>query len=221
MVTYKLYLIRHGMTEGNREGRYVGWEDMDLCDEGIEELLAMKKRYEYPPVAEVYCSPLTRCIHTADILYPEQEITVVEELKELSLGEFEGKRIEDLANLPAYQAWIANALRNTPPGSLETGEQFSERIRTALNTIFMDMTRRKITSAAIVTHGGVIMGLLSSFALPQQHPSTWATSNGGGFAISMTTQMWMRDNGFEVLGHIPLGFSSGDDARVKASLGIK
>jgi len=43
MVTYKLHLIRHGMTEGNRTGRYVGRMDLPVCLEGREQLEEMKK----------------------------------------------------------------------------------------------------------------------------------------------------------------------------------
>ena len=221
MVTYKLYLIRHGMTSGNRDGRYVGWTDLDLCKEGIEQLEEMKQKYEYPTVDEVYSSPLSRCLQTADIIYPDNEITVVEELKELSMGDFEGKSFEELAHLSEYRLWMADTFRNTPPGSTESGEEFAMRIRSGIDMIFRDMVARKITSAAVITHGGVLMGLMSAFAIPQLEPSAWATSNGGGFAVSMTTQMWMRDGGFEVLGHVPFGFSSGNDQRVKASLGIE
>ena len=42
MVTYKLHFIRHGMTEGNRVGRYVGRMDLPICREGREELEKMK-----------------------------------------------------------------------------------------------------------------------------------------------------------------------------------
>lgn len=60
MVTYKLHFIRHGMTDGNRTGRYVGRTDVPLCQEGRQELEALKQKYRYPEVQEVYCSPLTR-----------------------------------------------------------------------------------------------------------------------------------------------------------------
>ena len=53
MVTYKLHLIRHGMTEGNRTGRYVGRMDLPVCLEGRQQLEEMKKKYDYPYVQEV------------------------------------------------------------------------------------------------------------------------------------------------------------------------
>ena len=60
-------LIRHGKTRGNLEGRYVGCRtDEPLSPEGIEEL----KQRSYPRAEWVYVSPMSRCIETAEILYP-------------------------------------------------------------------------------------------------------------------------------------------------------
>ena len=220
MDTYKLHFIRHGMTDGNRTGRYVGRTDVPLCQEGRQELEALKQKYRYPEVQEVYCSPLTRCVQTADILYPDSPRTLVEILVELSLGDFEGKYMKDLKDNPAYRAWLKESLKNTPPGALETGEQFAQRIAVALQQIFMNMTQNHITEAAVIAHGGVLMGLLSAFAMPRRPMGEWAISNGCGYSVRMSTQLWMRDQIIEVLGPLPEGRQSGQDDRVKAFLGI-
>lgn len=220
MVTYKLHFIRHGMTEGNRVGRYVGRLDLPVCKEGREALERLKARYEYPEVQEVYCSPLMRCTQTADILYPDAPRTIVEDLVELSLGDFEGKYIDALQNDASYRQWIANSLRHSPPGALETGEQFAARIGGALNAIFMNMTQNRITEAAIIAHGGVFMGLLSAFAMPRAPMGEWALSNGAGYTVRMSTALWMRDRVLEVIGSVPIGLPAGRDQQVMNSLGI-
>lgn len=61
----KLWLIRHGKTEGNKLARYIGTTDEPLCQEGIEFL----KKMDYPKVQEIYVSPLRRCVQTAEILF--------------------------------------------------------------------------------------------------------------------------------------------------------
>ncbi|MFV0498034.1 MAG: histidine phosphatase family protein [Candidatus Fimivivens sp.] len=221
MVTYKLHLIRHGMTEGNRDGRYVGRMDIPICKEGRQELLALKEKYAYPTVQEVYCSPLLRCIQTAEVLYPDEPCTVVEDLMELSLGDFEGQYIDALQSDPAYLHWIADSLNNTPPGALETGAQFGARIGGALNAIFMNMTQNRITEAAVIAHGGVFMGLLAAFAMPRAPMGEWALGNGSGYTIRMSTGLWMRDQVVEVIGSVPQGLPAGRDPRVMGSLGIK
>ncbi len=220
MVTYKLHFIRHGMTEGNRVGRYVGRLDIPVCKEGREALERLKETYQYPSVQEVYCSPLLRCTQTADILYPDEPRTIVEDLVELSLGDFEGKYIDALQNDPAYRQWIANSLTGTPPGALETGEQFAARIGGALNAIFMNMTQNRITEAAVISHGGVFMGLLSSFVMPRAPMGEWALGNGAGYTVRMSTALWMRDRVIEVIGSVPVGLPAGRDPRVMGSLGI-
>lgn len=221
MVTYKLHLIRHGMTEGNRVGRYVGRLDIPICKEGREELEALKAKYEYPAIQEVYCSPLLRCTQTADILYPDEPRTIVEDLIELSLGDFEGKYIDALQEDPAYRQWITNSLSSTPPGALETGEQFGARIGGALNAIFMNMTQNRITEAAVIAHGGVFMAMLSAFVMPRAPMGEWALGNGTGYTIRMSTGLWMRDQVVEVLGSVPVGLPTGRDPRVMGSLGIR
>ena len=51
----KIYLIRHGMTAGNREKRYVGCHtDEDLCEEGIAQI----QSNEYPRAEHVCMSVL-------------------------------------------------------------------------------------------------------------------------------------------------------------------
>lgn len=220
MVTYKLHLIRHGMTEGNRVGRYVGRMDLPICREGREELEAMKARFEYPQVQEVYCSPLLRCLQTADILYPDTPLTVVDDLVEMSLGEFEGEYIENLKNNPAYIAWISDSLHNTPPGAVETGEEFAVRVGHALHSIFMNMTQNRITEAAVIAHGGLFMSMLAAFVMPRAPMGEWALSNGSGYTIRMTTENWMRGQIIEVIGSVPYGFKPGRDPKVLKSLGI-
>ncbi|MEG2143891.1 MAG: histidine phosphatase family protein [Oscillospiraceae bacterium] len=221
MLTYKLYLIRHGMTQGNKEGFYTGRTDVSLCDEGIAILNDMAEKYVYPDVEEIYCSPLKRCQETAEIIYPNRNLTLVDDLVELSLGDFEGKKITDLQKDEAYQKWIKDSLHNNPPASLETGEGFAKRIANGINSVFMNMMQENITKAAVITHGGVIMGLMSGFAFPRLPMGRWAVYGGSGFEISMTTQMWMRDNAFEFINRIPDGFDAGEDASVNASFGIK
>ena len=48
MKTYTIHLIRHALTQGNIEGRYIGQTDEELCQEGLNQLEVMKRDYNYP-----------------------------------------------------------------------------------------------------------------------------------------------------------------------------
>ena len=59
MKTFKLHLIRHGITAGNLQGLYIGsGTDLPLCDEGRAQLADLKERFDYPQVDTVFSSPL-------------------------------------------------------------------------------------------------------------------------------------------------------------------
>ena len=58
MKYYKLHLIRHGLTQGNLDGRYIGsGTDLPLCAEGRAQLEELKAKFQYPDVPLVFCSP--------------------------------------------------------------------------------------------------------------------------------------------------------------------
>lgn len=97
MKNYVLHFIRHGATEHQQKGVYMGRRTgSELSAEGIGELLALRREYDYPPVEVVFSSPLPHCLQTADFLYPESRLMVVDELAEMDFGSYEGKTLEQL-----------------------------------------------------------------------------------------------------------------------------
>ena len=65
----RILFIRHGLTEGNLTKKYIGSTDQPLCSEGISEL----KKKSFERCSLLVCSPMKRCIQTADIIFPGQE----------------------------------------------------------------------------------------------------------------------------------------------------
>lgn len=205
MKNYRLHFIRHGMTEANRRGAYAGRRtDVELSPEGIRELISLKEEYEYPKVDLVLCSPLTRCIQTAGVLYPQAELQVVPSLAEIDFGEFDGLTLEDLRDREDYRRWIANSIKEAPPGG-ESMEDFSRRVAVGLSSILAHIMQEQIQDTAIVTHGGVIRAILGTMALPRLAPAQMMVGNGRGYTCYASPQLWMRDRVIEVAGIMPHG----------------
>ena len=61
----KLYLIRHGQTLWNQEGKIQGKTDIPLNDEGRKQAGLLAEAMENRPVGAVYSSPLKRAFETA------------------------------------------------------------------------------------------------------------------------------------------------------------
>ena len=95
----RIYLIRHSMTKGNKEKRYIGTTDESLCLEGIQ--LLEERKGMYPEVTYVYVSPMKRCVQTAEIIYPEMmkagAYSCNEKLRECDFGLFENHNYIELS----------------------------------------------------------------------------------------------------------------------------
>ena len=202
MINYKIHLLRCGSTAQRMRGCYVGQQNYPLCDAGISALHEFREHFRYPYANIVFTSPLSRCVETAEILYPDHYIVPIAEFADLSLGEFEGHSPDQLMGNPDFEAWIQNSLENPPPGG-EKLEAFTARVVAALEAIFNRMMQERITDIAIITHAGVIMALLASIGLPELPPDEWLCENGCGFTLLMTPQMWMRSRCGEVYERIP------------------
>lgn len=201
MKNYYLYLIRHGITQGNLEGKYIGQTDLALCPEGEAQIRSLCSENRYPYVEKVYSSPLKRCTETAGIIYPEQKLAMVDELAEMDFGEFEGKRQQELAKLPEYIEWLKGGPEACPPDGEKFGD-FSLRCISGLDIIFKDMMKKDITRAAVVTHGGVITNLLAGFGLPKGRPADFMCGPGEGFEILLSTFLWQKGPAFEISGRL-------------------
>ena len=202
MVTYKLHLIRHGITQGNLEGKYIGRTDLDLCEEGKNELFELLKTKEYPQVQKVYSSPMKRCVQTSQILFEDKYIQTVDGLKEYDFGDFEGKTLLELKDNPYFLKWMESGTQEAPPNGEEKAN-FDLRLVEAVDFIIKDMMANSITSAAVVAHGGVFMNILASLCMPKRKPLQWTVGNGRGYTIATSAQMWSRDKILEVYDSLP------------------
>ncbi|MBR0423279.1 MAG: histidine phosphatase family protein, partial [Clostridia bacterium] len=160
MKSYVIHFIRHGMTQANLNGQYAGSWDVPLCEKGKEKLKEIKERYDYPYVEEIYTSPLSRCKDTCGIIYNNSIPIVVEGFKECSFGDWEGKTTEELTSNPDYLNWIKGGGEVKPPNG-ESWKMFFERVCKSFENVVLSLMKRGVTTAAIFTHGGVIMTILS------------------------------------------------------------
>ncbi|MCH1983634.1 histidine phosphatase family protein [Ruminococcus sp. OA3] len=183
----RLYLIRHSITYGNTLGRYIGTTDEPLCQEGIE--LLQKKIY--PGADAVYASPLKRCTQTAEIIYPEKPIHIIEDLAECDFGIFENKNYLELDGNEDYQRWIDSG-GTLPFPCGESQETFRSRCLRGFERVAADCIREEKRSAALVVHGGTIMSILDGLAVPHEDFYFWQVKNARGYEIELDEQQWNK-----------------------------
>ena len=201
MRTYKIYLLRHGLTEANDNGRYIGRTDLPLSPSGFAHLLDMKQTYVYPEAAHFYTSPLLRCRQTLSVLYPGCQPRVIPGLAECDFGEWEGRAVSELKYDEAFQQWVEGTSTVIPGG--EDTASFQKRVTEGFNQIVQDVMRAGDGDAVVCTHGGIIMLLMALYGLPELPMREWLTSDGAGFALRVTPSVWMREPKAEALCAIP------------------
>ncbi len=200
MKTFKIHLIRHGLTEGNLKGQYIGSTDLPLAAVGVSELMKLKDEVDYPKVDKVYSSPMLRCRQTANILYPNRDIQLVDNIREIDFGDFEGKTANELENYQSYIDWAAGKVNATPNG--EDNTEFAKRICLGLNEIVRDMMASSCEHAAVIMHGGAIMMLLASAAVPRKSMVEWTCPAGSGYSILVTPSLYHSSGVVEVIDYV-------------------
>lgn len=202
MKSYTIHLIRHGITEGNLLGQYIGVTDSPLSQEGRERLLQQREAGGYPQAQAYYTSPLSRCRDTLHLLYPDAKPQVVEDFRECNFGEWEGKTADELKDDPAFARWMEQGETPTPPGG-ESSRQFIHRTCQAFETLVQELLKSGTTSAVVVAHGGTLMAILSAYGLPRASFYDWMTEPGCGYSLRITPGLWMRSMVAEVYETIP------------------
>lgn len=202
MKTYKIHLVRCGLTEANLQGRYLGRDDVPVCDKGIEELKYLKGKFNYPKVDAVFTSPLQRCKQTAAMLFPDTLTVEIPNFTEYDFGEFEGHTAEELKDNEAFKQWIGSAGDAAVPFG-ESNNRFNARVANDFIKVVDGIIKTGTATSAIVTHGGVIMVILALFGLPEAPMHDWLSESGCGYTLSVNPSLWMRTRKIEVWDTFP------------------
>ena len=172
-----IYLLRHGRTEYNAQKRYQGQRDIPLSAAGR----AMLRKADIEPKT-VYITPLCRTRQTAEVLFPTAKLVVVDGLKEMCFGSFEGRNFIEMEKDPEYQAWVkANCESPCPDGERKT--DFSDRICRTVAELIDKALAAGEERLVILAHGGTQMAAMERYALPHADYYHWCAPNAGGYVL--------------------------------------
>lgn len=175
MVT-KLYLIRHGETEGGQPNRYKGHIDVPLSENGIRQMERLSKYIvqnsspPHPPLTKlgqegvkgeqsglnaIYTSDLSRALKSAEIIAKPHKLkpVIMPELRERNFGIWEGMSFNEIKGKypQEFEVWVNNPLKFSPMQGESTIEVKNRALK-AFNEIFEKHYGENI---AMVSHGGI------------------------------------------------------------------
>jgi broad specificity phosphatase PhoE len=145
-----ILLIRHGETIGNRRDLIIGQKDYPLTERGIrstEKLAEIATSYNN---GIILASPLGRSQATAAIFSNKTDwpILIMEGMRELSCGEWEGRSRKDVA---PERRFLRTTWTDIPPG----GESYKEaeiRVGEVIDTI---REIKEYETIAVIGHASV------------------------------------------------------------------
>ena len=158
----RLVLARHGQSVSNAVRRFQGLQDVPLSELGQRQAEALGAALARRRIAAIYASPLQRAHRTAEIVAAATGVPLaaIEDLRELSLGEWEGCTVDEVRARPGdpYSCWVRDPVGGMPPG----GEPLAEvqaRVLRAITEI--ERAHPNGDDVLVVCHGGVISAYLA------------------------------------------------------------
>ena len=196
MSATRLVVVRHGVTDWNREGRFQGHLDPPLGDDGRREATLVAERIGSDDLLKpgrIVSSPLARASETAAAIGDVVGLAVEtdDRLIEIGQGEWEGRTHAELEVTDAerYRAWRDAAGIRQPPGG-ETIDSAVARITALVG----DLAADDRGTFCLVSHGGT-MRVLARVLLDLADGRSWAldVDNASVGVASRVAGRWRLD----------------------------
>ena len=160
----RIWLVRHGQTAWNEQGRFCGHTDIPLSMLGRRQARTLASYLQHMPIAAIYSSDLSRARETAEIIAARNvEKTLAVSLqpsplwREINFGAWEGLTYNEIATSFVDQLSFFTDPEHYAPPQGETLAEVLQRVIPALQAIMQHGHKGEIV---LVSHGGVLRGLL-------------------------------------------------------------
>ncbi|MEQ1633273.1 MAG: histidine phosphatase family protein [Planctomycetota bacterium] len=169
----RVWLVRHGETEGQSSIRFHGQNDVLLSDLGREQIRALIPLFAGLRPVAVYHSPLQRAVESASVLakahgWDRTSMRVDDRLREISFGDCEGLTREEIeAAHPEFWALHQKGEADSFPGG-ESRHEFAARVAAFVREL---SEQHDFGDLVIVAHRGTVRHALRTLlAVPDAAP---------------------------------------------------
>jgi broad specificity phosphatase PhoE len=194
----KIYLIRHGETVWNVEGKFQGFGNSNLTEKGMQQAMAVGRFLQDKSIEQIYCSPLQRAKDTLTIIRSQNpdliaiETIYDDKLKECNYGKIEGMD----ENIIRTQLLLQGIDRRDPETKFsfrfEGGESYQDQMVRAMHFIMDNEILNSKENTAIICHMGTVkflnILLQGKVSIPDIHEAVmWRPSNSVVVVIDSVT----------------------------------
>lgn len=166
-----IYLIRHGETEANKKGLFLGKRESPLTSDAARKAKKLSDLFKDIALDRVFVSPRLRAIDTAKFI--SESVEIVEGLSEMDFGNFEGMSHHEI--LRSFPEELEKMEKEAEHYTFPKGEEvaaFYKRVERSFEETVSYSEKKHYKKIAIVSHAGVIRAILS-YALAGDHSLHW------------------------------------------------
>lgn len=161
----KIYFVRHGETDWNKERKIQGQVDIPLNEFGRHLARETAKGLRDVPFDVCFTSPLGRARETAQIILQGRDVPILEDKRilEMNFGVLEGKCCSKEGwDVPdSFQMFFDDPVHYQAPEGGEDFQAVRERTGDFLNWLFAQEQYRD-SAVLVTTHGAAMAGLLNN-----------------------------------------------------------
>lgn len=161
----KIYFVRHGETDWNKERKIQGQVDIPLNEFGRHLARETAKGLRDVPFDVCFTSPLGRARETAQIILQGRDVPILEDKRilEMNFGVLEGKCCSKEGwDVPdSFQMFFDDPVHYQAPEGGEDFQAVRKRTGDFLNWLFAQEQYRDST-VLVTTHGAAMAGLLNN-----------------------------------------------------------
>jgi alpha-ribazole phosphatase len=154
----KIFLVRHAVTELNKQRRYCGVSDVCLSPEGLKQAQRVAELLGQEEISSIYTSPLKRCLETCNPIAKSHDIGPVPlvGLGEIDFGLWEALTFDQIqADHPdEVKVWFDKPDDFTFPQG-ESVSDFRDRVINSTEEILKGQG-----NCVVVAHGGSLRVVL-------------------------------------------------------------
>lgn len=154
----KVYVVRHGQSEGNRLDLHCGWSHTPLSELGHQQAKGANGYLKDIPFDQIYCSDLPRAIQTAQDALPGCQLILSDLIREIGVGTLANRPMAECA--AEYGVQYDQSVRNQDFSAYggETQEQMRQRVQTFIRGL---ETLEGMDNVAVFGHEGTVNQMLN------------------------------------------------------------
>jgi broad specificity phosphatase PhoE len=156
MAVTKLFLIRHGQSAGNAEGRFGGHGPTPLSELGVKQAETTAKLLAKEGITSIHSSDLVRAVQTAEPLSKLTGVPIIQtaNFRERNVGVLEGLTFdESRERYPEdYYALVNRNVHHV----ITNGESYRHLLRRSTNELWNILRDHQGSKIAVFSHTGAL-----------------------------------------------------------------